>query len=507
MLLRMHDKLIQGGTTALILGTGRIAVTIASLCMWCGCRTEPTMPGPVSIVPGEQETVFTYDTNGDRRPDYWEYLRAGGQTYAVAYEADKTGRPGERIRLDGIGASEVPHFIIVLDGVPFELVDEMYREGYFRAFHPPSRVICPFPGMTDTALSEVFHSDRCIANQALYFDRQSNRLSNGNSVYLSGGNAPWAAKMTYRCSFWWDGLSYLDPQLVFDHEMNGIVETFRRVKSGEAGAYSIGSAALGIRYGRPAFLEFLRTIDRLCKQLIRERHGRVKITLLSDHGHCLVDCRPISFDRVLSAGGYHLAKSLRRPGDVVTIPYGLCTYAEFFTNDPAGVAACLTGHEDVEFACFAEKDAVVVRDREGEAWIRKGEVGFIYDVQRGDPLKLRDTIERLRHDGKVTAKGEINPDALFTATLDAYYPDPLERIWHAFHGLVKIPPDIIVSLRDGSCFGSQFFYAMIGRIGSTHGSLGRRNSTTFAMTMLGELPPAMRSREVMPAVERLRSGH
>ena len=71
--------------------------------------------------------------------------------------------------------------------------------------------------------------------------------------------------------------------------------------------------------------------------------------------------------------------------------------------------------------------------------------------------------------------------------------------------LAENPPDVIANLRDGACYGSRFFHVMIGKVASTHGSLNRINSTTFALTMLGELPPAMRSHDVLPALEALRS--
>ena len=63
---------------------------------------------------------------------------------------------------------------------------------------------------------------------------------------------------------------------------------------------------------------------------------------------------------------------------------------------------------------------------------------------------------------------------------------------------------MILDLRDGACYGSRFFCAMIGKASSTHGSLNRVNSTTFALTMLGEMPAALRTRDVLPALERLR---
>lgn len=478
-----------------------------ALTMWagCGCASQPTFPAPIQMRSENQETIFVFDTNHDGRADFWQYQGGDGRKDALAYARDETGQPGRRVELDAIGAWEVPHVVIVLDGVPFEVVAQLRREGRFRLFYPPSRVICCFPSMTDLALSKLFHAGPCLAYQASYFDRRTNRLTDANAVYLSGDNSPWLARMNYRCSFWWDAKAYLDPQSVFDHELNGMVRAFRAVDAGEACAYSVGTAGLGTRGGRPGIAEYLGTIDRLCEQIVCERHGRVKITLTADHGHNLVENRRISFGKVLEAGGYRRAKSLRGSQDVVGISYGLVTYAAFFTKDPAGVANCLLRHEDVEFACYPSGNGVTVCDRTGRARITKGKAGLVYDSSEGDPLKLAAIVEGLRGDGKVSVAGEIDAAAMFEATLDHYYPDPLVRIWDAFHGLVKNPPDLVVNLRDGACYGSRFFHAMIGQVRSTHGSLNRMNSTTFVLTMLGELPPAMRSEDVLPALDELRA--
>ena len=476
-----------------------------SSCVCWGCASQPSFPPPVETRTENNETVFGFDADSDKRADFWQYQRADGRKHALAYADDESGLPGERIDLDAIDASECPHLMIVLDGVPFELVDELYREGHFRFFHPPARVICCFPGMTDLALSELFHTGRCLAYQARYFDREANRFTDGNAVYLSGRNSPWLARMSYRCSFWWDALAYLNPQAVFNHEIKAIASAFRKIDIGEACAYSVATAGLGTRGSREGIREYLRTIDRLCEQIIYERRGRVHLTLTADHGHNLTENKRISFRETLEAGGYRQAKSLREPRDVVPVGYGLVTYAALFTNDPAGVADCLLGHEDVELACYPRDDAVVVRDRTGEARITRGTSGFAYDSRRGDPLRLAAIIERLRLDGKVSGDGEIDSAALFEATLDHDYPDPLARLWDAFHELVEYPPDLIVNLRDGACYGSRFFHAMIGRVSSTHGSLNRASSTTFVLTTLGQLPAAMRAPHVLPTLERLRS--
>ncbi len=492
-----------------ILGVVALTVGLAgtvSLTAGGGCASELRFPTPLNARSVNDEIVFAFDANGDQQADFWQYQRPGGRKYALAYAANASDQPAERIDLDAVDASDCPHFLIALDGVPFELVEQLYREGHFRFFHPPSRVICCFPSMTDLALSEVFHTGPCLAYQARRFDREANRLTSANTVYLSGRNSPWLAKMDYRCSFWWDALAYLKPRAVFDHELNGIVRTFRAVDAGKAYAYSVGTAGLGTRGSHAAILKYLRTIDRACEQIVYERRGRVKLTLTADHGHNLAENRRISFRDVLEADGYRQSKSLDGPRDVVVIAYGLVTYAELFTADPAGVADCLTRHEDVEFACYPANEGIIVCDRSGRARITKGQTGFVYDSRQADPLRLTAIIEQLGRDGKVSADGEIDGAALFEATLDHDYPDPLARIWAAFHGLADNPPDLIVNLRDGACHGSGFFHAMIGKVSSTHGSLNRRNSTTFVLTMLGELPPALRAREVLPALERLRAG-
>lgn len=448
--------------------------------------------------------MLSFDADGDGQVDYHQYQDAAGRKYKLDFVA-RHGELEQQVNLDDIPRGQCPHFVIALDGVPFEVVDQLYRDGSFRLFYPPARVICGYPAMTDLALADVFHTERCVAYQALYFDRAANRFSDGNAVYLSGRNSPWVRQMSYRCSQWWDVLVYLNPRIVFNHELARIEAAFRAAQDGDQrNAYSVGSAGLGTRLGRPGIEAYLRQVDELCERIVYERRGNVKITLLADHGHNLVENRLISFDDTLRAGGYQPAKSLRGPRDVVTVSYGLVTYAELYTTDAAGVAACLLQNEDVEFACYPADDGVVVCNRAGSAWLAQHGDGYTYAPRTGDPLRLAPIIENLRQAGQVSAGGVIDEAALFAATVEHEYPDPLARLWRAFHGLVDNPPDLIVNLRDGACHGWRFFHTMIGKVASTHGALNRMNSTTFVMTMLGEPPPAMRSVDVMPALDQLR---
>lgn len=480
--------------------------------VFAGCAAPEGLPEPTNQRVEAQETVLTFDTDDDGKTDYWQYRQPHGRITAVAFAKAEANAPGPRLELDSVDAATVPHLIIALDGVPYDVVADLYRRGYFRLFHPPSRVVCCFPAMTDLALSQLFHTGPCVAYQALYYDRDRGRLSDGTAAYLRTDNSPWLDRVDYRCSFWWDGQAYLQPQAVFDHELRGIYDLFSGAERGQTlAAYSVGTAGLGTRGGRPAMEAYLRTIDRFCERLFFEHRGRVNITLLADHGHNLVRNERVSFTDTLEAAGFRVRTSLEAPGDVVTISYGLVTYASFYTKSPAAVARTLIQHEAVEFACYPADGAIVVTSRNGAARIGKRQAGFVYDRMAaesshalGDPLQLHEILVDLDRRGAIAADGAIGADALFTATLEHIYPDPLRRIWEAFHTVAENPPDVIANLRDGSCHGSRFFHTMIGSVESTHGSLNRDNATTFALTTLGNLPPALRAADVLPALQERR---
>ncbi len=201
-----------------------------------------------------------------------------------------------------------------------------------------------------------------------------------------------------------------------------------------------------------------------------------------------------------------MTKRLDGPRDVVIVEYGLVTYAALYTSDPAGVSAALLEHRAIDLACYPQGDWVVVRNAQGEARVGYRDGRYRYEARDADPLALARIIEQLGDRGKITPDGYIDDRALFEATVAHVYPDPLSRIWLAFHELVRWPPDLIVSLRDGYAHGSKLFDLAIGGAVSTHGSLNRANATTFVLSMLAELPPAVRLEQVLPALDRARRG-
>jgi len=508
-LLDQELKLVFFGTRVFkgLLVVLVLAVALAVLVLG-GCRSVRQFPDrPIRVqMTSDGSKVLFFDIDGNRLADYWQREDDSGRKVELCFDGENSV-VNEKVLLDEMGDEEVPHFIIALDGVPYQLVRELYGQGCLRLFYPPSRMISSFPAMTDVAFQRVFGGHQPRAYQATYFDRQKNRLIGGNDIYMSGEAADWAKKLDYRCSFKLDAIAYKCPEMVFEHELRGMMEVFRKAESGTKIAYSVATAGLGTQGGREAILKYLRTIDQLCEQIVYERHGRVKITLLADHGHNMSGRGRISFKQLLAENGYRLTDRLKKPGDVVTIEYGLITYAEFFTDDPAGVGEVLLQDPAVTIACFPEKredpSSIVVQSIDGKAFIRRSADRYSYTVHEGDPLQLSDIIERLREAGKVDETGFIDDRAMFEATVRHIYPDPLRRVWMAFNGLVEKPADLIVCLKDGWVHGSAFFEVMIGGATSTHGSLNQINSTTFAMTMWGPLPEAMRLEDLMVELEEL----
>jgi hypothetical protein len=95
--------------------------------------------------------------------------------------------------------------------------------------------------------------------------------------------------------------------------------------------------------------------------------------------------------------------------------------------------------------------------------------------------------------------GFIDDAAIFAATSDHEFPDPLDRIWHAFNGLFTNTPDVLLSLHDESYAGSPDLAAWLDMLG-VHGNLRAAGTNGFMMTTLHELPPVLRMRDARAAL-------
>ena len=447
--------------------------------------------------------VQAYDTNGDKRADCFLTRDADGREFRIGYDTMGDGAADSFVNLDDIPFDDCRHVVIVLDGVPYDLVEAFRAKGRLRLFYPPARVISPYPAMSDLALAEVFVSPKPLGFESLYYDHRANRLTGGNGDYLSLKNEAWVRLVDYRAGTILDPIAYIYPNYVFARELDDFTNLLARRDRRHVIGYFVSTAGLATRDGARGIEKALDAVDRLSHQLVAESRGLVKITVLADHGHTLKRCERIDFRKFLSDKGWRVTDRLSGSRDVVPVEFGLITYASFAAHDRPALAADLIQHKGVRLTFYQEGSAIVVRTRDGKARIERRDDRYRYRASTGDPLQLAPILERLKAEGKVDADGFVADRDLFIATAEHCYPDPLDRLWRAFTAMAENVPDVIADLADGYYAGAAARAAWFDSAASTHGDLERKSSTTFIMSTAGPLSGPLRSRDIPEALERL----
>jgi len=499
----------QGGDIVAMRSRLALVVAIATaMLMAAGCANPVRFPAaPLATETTEAGLVESYDTNGDGRPDYFTTEDATGRVVRIAYDTTGDGKPDEFVDLDAMPLSQCRHVIFVLDGIGYDTIEAFRREGRLRLFYPPNRIISTFPNMTDLALADVFRTVRPEAYEVVHYDRRKGRLVGGNADYLSLRNEAWARRMAYRTNALVDPLAYLCPDAIFHSELGHFLRVFDRRDRMELPSYIVSIAGMGTRQGAAGQRKVLELMDRLVHQLVWRTRGLVKVTMLSDHGHTLVRAERVDFRPLLAEKGWRTVKRLERPRDVVPIEYGFVTYATFATRDRAGLAADLAGHPAVDLVTYDGGEAVVVEKPGAKATIEHRGRRYRYRATEGDPLELGPIVEQMKADGVLDADLFADDAEWFKRTVLHRYPDPLQRLWRAFHGVVEQPPDVIASLKENFFAGAEWRIPWIPFVASTHGDLARASSTAFIMSTAGpilEPDAAARTTDDPAILERLR---
>lgn len=489
------------------------AMLLCAGCAGPGPRMFPVTPHHCAAEPDGATSRF-YDTDGDGRVDYCERLSPAGRVDVIRYDADGDGRFETEIALDSIPASERRDLVLLLDSVPYQMVADAWAGGRFRLFPAPARVIAPFPVMTDLSFSEFFGDSPCPGVESEYYD--GHHITDGYGTYAAGGNTPWQRHVDYHLTPSAHAVAYFYSYAWYLHELGKIDRMFEQRGGGPFVGYVVGTSALGAQHGRDGHQTGLIELDRFCQSVVWRTRGRVRITLFSDHGHNLMPSSRVPLPEMLAQFGYRVRDELERPEDVIVPQFGVVTYASIHTNSPRQVATDVVGIDGIELAAYLdEKDGVVVFSRGGEARITRtptapgmsdaasaAGVRFRYEALRGDPLKLRAVIERLRAEGRVDASGFVSDADLFAATTAHEYPDVVHRLWRAFHGLTAHTPDVMVAVLDGWHSGSRFM-TKVRPMAAAHGNLGALSSSAFAMTSAGALPEVVRMEDLRARLEAL----
>jgi hypothetical protein len=371
--------------------------------------------------------------------------------------------------------------LLCLDGVPHKLIEAARHRGLFDGFGPPTRLLSPFPTMTNVALSAMFGATPPAGYESLYFDRSAGELRGGIKKYL-GRRTPdkipssYMDDLDYQEPLPFEFLIYVAPETVWRTDMQKFRERFRAAPANRD-YFAFLKATDGLLHSQgPARLNVaLESLDKILREIRSYCGSETEIVMFSDHGMNLEENRRVP-----------LQSGLKRRGFEVVIPaFGLCSYIAVYCRDDQRipeVARASAEIKGVDFAVYKDSEQVVVESDRGQARIESRAEGLQYVTATGDPLELGG----LGHGFKTDKEW-------FAETAGHKYPDAIPNIYKSlFTPRVQHTADILISLKDGYYYGWSPFGRFV-RLYATHGNALQSSSNAFLMSTHREFPQYVRA--------------
>ena len=396
------------------------------------------------------------------------------------------------MKKNGAGKTRPRRLLLCLDGVPHKLILEAKSRGLFDSFGPPTRLLSPFPTMTNVALSAMLGASPPAGYESLYFDRKAGELRGGISKYI-GRRTPdkipssYMDDLDYQEPLPFEFLIYVAPEKVWRADMQRFRERFRSApQTRDYFAFLKATDGLLHSQGPERLAIALESLDKILRE-IRDYCGEeTEIVMFSDHGMNLEENRRVN-----------LRTTLQRQGFEVVIPaFGLCSYVAIYCRASElipQIARTTLEATGVDFAVYKDGSEVVVESERGQARIeyQPSTESYRYAIVSGDPLELGS----FNHD--------FGTDAVwFERTAGHRYPDALANIYKSlFTPRVKHTADILVSLKDGYYFGWSPFGRFV-RLAATHGNALQASSNAFLMSTHRELPKFVRADDAKALLRR-----
>jgi hypothetical protein len=403
------------------------------------------------------------------------------------------------------------HLIVCVDGVGFSTIEKMRAKGRFRLFAAPARMISPFPSLTNLSLSEILEPAGARASAGYedsYFDIEKNAMRGGLVDRFKGGSfihGTFRELFDYHPSAIKSGLGYaLPPVSTYVEAWSDIVRLKQKFRSSRAPVFFayIGSTdSLAHLGGERMLRKFMGQLDDALSNIMNDAKGEVRVTIFSDHGNHFTGYRRVSLKEPIRRAGLRLESHVKDDKSVVFPQYGLVGCAMLFTTEESEkrVADVVANVRGVDFAAYEHDGVVHVAGHSGGAIIERQGDRFRYRSDDGDPLGLASVLLQLAAEGKTDAKGFVSATDWFAATNDASRPDAVRRVFEAVTNHVRNRASVVVNLEDGYYSGSAFL-DVFAVLQSTHGSLGREQSTGFLMSTQRDLPAYVRADDLWSVI-------
>ena len=421
---------------------------------------------------------------------------------------------GEKIS-GGAGVSRPRRLLLCLDGVPFELVKAARERGLFAAFGEPSRLLSPFPTLTNVALSEMLGASAPNGYESLYFDRKACEMRGGISKYI-GRRTPdkvpssYMDELDYQEPLPFEFLIYVAPEAVWRADMRRFHEKFRSApQTRDFFAFLKGTDGLLHIRGPERLSVALESLDKILREIQAFCGAETEIVLFSDHGMNLQENRRVHLQTHLGERGYKITdrlSGLKNDKSIAIPAFGLCGYAALYcagAEAAASVASDMASLEGVDFSIHrAGETGVMVQSERGAARIETRQNGhglaYRYEQVTGDPLQLKPFLKTLMKEGELDSQEYASDAAWYAQTANHIYPDALSNLFNSLHTpRVRHNADVLVSMQDGYYYGASIFSRFV-RIAATHGNALRASTSAFLMSTHRALPATVRAAEAQP---------
>jgi len=464
--------------------------SLSAALLAAGCTPRDHLHFPEHPV-SQSPAAVVFDTDHNRTADF--AILPGGRG-RLAFDDDEDGTPDRLFRLADYADDDVPHLVVLLDSIPYESLRARHAaDPRMSVFGPPVKVIAPYPSMSAVCFSDILHAPPMPGPINRHYDPrpQHRAVTNLIAQRYRGYRNPWQQRLHYNLAYKDNTTAFLKPRPWMKAEFERARRAFDASPDRTNVVYISSTASMLFKHGAPALDEVFDELNRFVAQVLWERRGAVKISVVSDHGHNLMKTRWVDVEEHLENGGFHVTGKPRlpeRPDDVFLEQDGLLTWFGVHTVRPDAVTDHLLTLPEIETVAYLRGQKVVVRTPAGEARIARGNQRFTYTPVDGNPLEFPPDL----------CDVPLSADEWIARTADLPFPDGAVRLWDAFHGATRQTPQVMATLQDGTCAGIGWFLWFVDPH-STHGGLNQVNSATCVMTMTGRLDGVgpLRSREVM----------
>jgi hypothetical protein len=405
----------------------------------------------------------------------------------------------------------VRHLIICVDGVAFSTIEEMRAEGRFKLFRAPSRMIAPFPSLTNLSLGEILKpagASEPPGYEDNYFDPTKNKMRGGLLDRFRGGRfikGTFRELFDYHPSAIKSGLGYAAPPAsTYLESLTDILrlkQKFRASREPVFFAYTGASDSLAHLGGERLLKSFLVRLDETVKDIVRDGGGRVEVTIFSDHGNDFKSYRRVSLKNALRRADFKLDDKIKNERSVVLPQFGLVGCAVMWTQErnEARLASVVSHVNGVDFAAYEKDGVVYVLNEQGVATLERRGERFRYHATGSDPLELSASVESLRRQGKTDGEDFIADADWFASTIESARPDVVRRVFEGASERAQHRANVLVNFADGYYTGSASL-DVFAFLQATHGNLGAQQSFGFVMTSARDLPAHLRARDVWRAI-------